>query len=116
MSHPAFGDMSRKPIVTGPTSIGRKPKAFFSVISLRCCFQNSRNSFGLGRVACRKIEAEVLANPSLIHWSRYPRNPTVCPHHWCATSCGVTTFQYISSARSPRKCCCVESKNPQIGR
>jgi len=47
--------MSRKPIVTGPTSIGRKPKAFFSVISLRCCFQNSRNSFGLGRVACRKI-------------------------------------------------------------
>ena len=26
--------------------------------------------------------------------------PTVCPHHWCATSCGVTIFQYMSSGRA----------------
>src|ERR1035441_3255600 len=26
--------------------------------------------------------------------------PTVCPHHWWATSCGVTTFQYPRSPQS----------------
>ena len=50
MFHPAFGELSRKPMVTGPTSLGLKPNAFFSVSAFRSSLQNSRNSSVLGRV------------------------------------------------------------------
>ena len=51
-------------MVTGPTSIGRNPMEFFSVRRRCCSFQNSRNLSPLGSVACRKMEADVLAKLS----------------------------------------------------
>ncbi len=38
-------------MVTGPTSMGRKPNSFFSVINWRCNFQKWMKSSGLGRVS-----------------------------------------------------------------
>src|SRR6266481_5333775 len=41
---------------------------------------------------CRNNAAANSAKPSESHWSWYEAQPAPCPNHWCATSCGVTSW------------------------